>query len=108
MAILDLITQAHLPSSVNMLPKYLKHFTFSSSFWSIVIVTGDGCLKILLSIFISISLHVSGNYVPIIRRTFCIYATLVFCTLYVQSAKYQCRIDTLSYPDDGYIVAQNI
>jgi len=41
MAILDLISQVHLPSSVNMLPKYLKHFTFSSCFWSIVIVTGD-------------------------------------------------------------------
>jgi len=30
-----------------MLPKYLKHFTFSSCFWSIVIVTGDGCLETL-------------------------------------------------------------
>ena len=37
---------------------------------------------LLLSIFISISLHVSGNYAPIIRRTYCIYATLVFFTLY--------------------------
>jgi len=37
---------------------------------------------LLLSIFISTSLHVSGNYVPIIRRTYCIYATLVFFTLY--------------------------
>jgi len=37
---------------------------------------------ILLSIFISTSLHVSGNYVPIIRRTYCIYWTLVFFTLY--------------------------
>jgi len=35
---------------------------------------------LLLSIFISTSLHVSGNYVPIIRRN-CIYATLVFFTL---------------------------
>jgi hypothetical protein len=40
MAILDLISQVHLPSSVNMLPKYLKHFTFFSRFWSIIIVTG--------------------------------------------------------------------
>ena len=38
MAILDLISQVHLPSSVNMLPKYLKHFTFCSCFWSIVII----------------------------------------------------------------------
>jgi len=30
----------------------------------------------LLSTFISTSLHVSGNCVPIIRRTYCIYATL--------------------------------
>jgi len=37
---------------------------------------------LLLSIFISTSLHVSGNYVPIIRRTYCIYATLVFFTLH--------------------------
>jgi hypothetical protein len=36
---------------------------------------------LLLSIFISTSVHVSGNYVPIIRRTYCIYATPVFFTL---------------------------
>jgi hypothetical protein len=68
-----------------------------------VVVTGDKCgstdkiAKILvsllfqmkptrctplLSIFISTSVHVSGNYVRIIRRTYCIYATLVFFTLY--------------------------
>jgi len=37
---------------------------------------------LLLCTFISTSLHVSGNYVPIIRRNYCIYATLVFLTLY--------------------------
>ena len=37
---------------------------------------------LLLSTFIPTSVHVSGNYVPIIRRTYCIYATLVFFTLY--------------------------
>jgi len=37
---------------------------------------------LLLSIFISTSLHVSGNYVPIIRKTYYIYATMVFFTLY--------------------------
>jgi len=36
---------------------------------------------LLISIFILTSLHVLGNYVPINRRTFCIYATLVFFTL---------------------------
>jgi hypothetical protein len=37
---------------------------------------------LLLSIFIPTSLHVSGNNVPIIRGTHCIYATLVFFTVY--------------------------
>jgi len=36
---------------------------------------------LLLSIFVSTSVHVSGNYVPIIRRTYCIYAILVFFNL---------------------------
>ena len=40
-----------------------------------------GCTP-LLSIFISTSLHVSGNYVSIIRRTYCVYAKPVFLTLY--------------------------
>jgi len=37
---------------------------------------------LLLSIFISNSLHVSGSYVTIIRRIYCIHATLEFFTLY--------------------------
>jgi len=37
---------------------------------------------LLLSVFISTFLHVSGNYLPTIRRTCCIYATLVFFPLY--------------------------
>jgi len=85
---------------------------------------------LLLSIFISNSLHVSGNYVPIIRRTYYIYATPVFFTLCgwlsgllvgneshpnqqtrqppTQREKYQCRIDTVSSPDDVHIVARNM
>ena len=75
---------------------------------------------LLLGIFVSTSVHVSGNYMPIIRRIYCIYATLVFFTLYgwlsglqtrqppIQSEKYQCRIDTVSSPDDGHIVARNM
>jgi len=35
-----------------------------------------GC-TLPLSIFISTFVHVSGNRVPIIRRTYCIYVTLV-------------------------------
>ena len=79
----------------------------------------------LLNIFISTSLHVSDSYVPIIRRTYCIYATLVFFTLeQVDSFKKlhglmsynvikilftnHCRIDTVSSPDDGHIVARNV
>ena len=69
---------------------------------------------------------------PIIRRTYCIYATLVFFTLHgmrlsgllagmteshtnqqtrqppMQNEKYQCRIDTVSSDDDGHIVARNM
>ena len=37
---------------------------------------------LLLGVFISTSLHVSANHVPVIRRTYCFYATLVFFTLY--------------------------
>ena len=56
----------------------------------------------------------SGNSVPIIRRTYCIYATPVFFTLYgqrqppIQSEKYRCRIDTVSPPDDGHVVDRNM
>ena len=65
MAILDFISHVHLPSSVNMLHRYLKHFTFSSCFWSIVIVIGDGCLEIIItfvsSTFISMPQHNEKN-----------------------------------------------
>jgi len=37
---------------------------------------------LLLTIFISTSLRVLGNYVPILRRACRIYATLAFFTLY--------------------------
>jgi len=71
---------------------------------------------LLLSIFISTSLHVSVNYVPIIRRTYCTYATPVYFILYgwlsglqtrrlpIQNGKYWCCTDTVSSPDDGHIV----
>ena len=39
---------------------------------------------------------------PIIRRNYCIYATLVFVTLY------GCRIDTVISPDDGHMVTRNM
>ena len=76
---------------------------------------------LLLSIYISTSLHVSCNYVTIIRRIFSTYVTQVFFTLYgwlsgwlagtdqpTRQPKYQCRIDTVSSPDGGHIVARNM
>ena len=57
-----------------------------------------------------------GQLCAIIRRTYCIYETLVFFSLYgwlsgllqqqtrqpsKQSEKYQCLIDTVNSPDDG-------
>ena len=42
--------------------------------------------------FYFLSLHVSGDYVPIIRRNNCIYATLGTCYS----------------PDDGHIIARNM
>jgi len=39
-------------------------------------------VQIILNIFIFSSLHVSGIYIPIIKRTYCTYETLVFVTLY--------------------------
>jgi len=38
---------------------------------------------------------------PIIRETYCIYATLIFFVLYGWLSGLQCRIDTVSSPDDG-------
>ena len=97
---------------------HFKNITITSCFF-LFQMEPTRC-TLLLSIFISTSLHVSSNYVPLIRRTYCVYATLVFFTLYVwlaglqtrqtptQSEKYQCRIDTVSSPDDGRTVARNI
>ena len=45
-------------------------------------------------------LNVSGEYVPIIRRNNCVYATLGTC--------YSVWINTVVSPDDGHIVAQNM
>jgi hypothetical protein len=35
---------------LRMLPKYLKHSLFSSCFWPIIFVTGDGCLEMCMCI----------------------------------------------------------
>ena len=70
---------------------------------------------LLLSILISTSVHVSGNDVPIIRRIYCIYATLVFfmggCLVGrpdihpYRVKNTSVHIDTVSSPDNGHIVA---
>jgi len=67
------------------------------------------------------SLHVSGNYVPIIGRKYSTYATPGICrSIHVdgwyaeQNAQHtrvtntRCRISTVFSPDDGYIVARNM
>jgi hypothetical protein len=75
------------------------------------------------------SLHVSGKYVPIIRRNYCAYATLGICHSVWMTVWYagwdeipscipeshphrvtntRCRIGTVFSPDDGHIVAQNM
>ena len=59
----------------------ILHFGDRASLSNLLQMKPTRC-TLLLSIFISTSVHVSGNYVPIIRRTYCIYATLVFFTLY--------------------------
>jgi len=53
----------------------------------------------------TIFLHVSGNYVAIIRRNNCTYATLGICHSVWMT---KCRIDTIIFPDDGHIVARNM
>ena len=71
-------------------------------------------------------LHVSGNYVHIIRRNYCINATLGICHSvwmtdwfagwgsYIPDshphrvANTRCRIDTVISPDDGHIVGRNM
>ena len=72
------------------------------------------------------SLHISGisgDYVPIIRRNNCIYATIVICHSVWMNVWYagfipenhphrvtntKCRIDTVTSQDDGHIAAQNV
>jgi len=67
-----------------------------------------------------------GDYVPIIRRNNCIYATLGICHCVWMTVWYagyascisdshphrvtntKCRIDAVVSPDDGHIVARNM
>jgi len=66
------------------------------------------------------SVHVSGSYVPIIRKNNYIYAALGICHSVWMTVWYagchpahrvtntKCRIDTVNSPDDGHIVARNM
>jgi len=118
------ISQESLIRQHSVLP-----FVGRASLYNLFQIKPTRC-TLLLSIFISTSLHVSGNYVPIIRRTYVSMRHWYFslwmggCLVYMrqwyfslcmggcqpskQSKKYQCRIDTVSYPDDGHVVARNM
>jgi len=90
-------------------------------------------IYIYIYIYIYQSLHVSGDYVPIIRRNYCVYATLGTCYSVWMTVWYawwnetesflplcvpdsrlhritstKCRINTVVSPDDGHIVARNM
>jgi hypothetical protein len=67
--------------------------------------------------FFLFSVHVSGDYVPIIRRNNSIYAKRVTCysvwmtVCYADSHPYRitsnkCHINAVISPDDGHIVAR--
>jgi len=87
------------------------YFVDHASLYSLFQMKPTRC-TLLLGIFISTSLHVSGNYVSIIMRTLLYLCdTSIFHCVWVavwSAEKYQCRIDTVSSPDDGHIVARNM
>jgi len=60
---------------------FLLCFVDRASMYNLFQMRPSRC-TLLLSIFISTSLHVSGIYVSIIRGTYCNYVTLVISTLY--------------------------
>ena len=63
-----------------------------------------GC-TLILGIFILTSLHVSGNNMTGWNET---HPNQQTRQPPIQSEKYQCRIDTVSSPDDEHIVARNM
>ena len=69
-------------SQVNIFFIYTEFYVFfRASLHNLFQMKPTRC-TLLLSTLISTSLHVPGNYVPIIRRTYYIYAMLVFFTLW--------------------------
>ena len=85
----------------------------TSKVWAFFQMKPNRC-TLILSIFISTSVHVSGNCVPIIRRNYCIYATLFFSLpmwgrLVCRPVSHPYRVkNTSTYWDGGHIVARNI
>jgi len=62
MAILDLISHVHLPSSVNVLPRCLKHFTFSSYIiFSSFNLFLTGLFSFVEFVFGSVDLPITGD-----------------------------------------------
>ena len=56
-----------------------------------------------------ISVHISGDYVPIIRRNNCIYVTLGTCNSLWMTVWYAgSALDRVISPDDGHIFARNV
>jgi len=81
-----------VPRSKHVSPRILC-FVDRAPLYNLFQMKPTGC-TVLITLFISTSLHVSGNYVLQQTRQ-----------PPIQSEKYQRRIDTVSSPDDGHIVA---
>ena len=78
------ITYSFTSINTHRLQEYTKQilcFVDCTSLYNRFQMKPNKC-TLIPSIFFSTSLPVSGYYVPIIRRTYRIYATLVFFTLY--------------------------
>jgi hypothetical protein len=103
--------------------KYKQHFVFFHRASLYNLVNRANLVQNFSYYVCLISLHVSGDYVPIIARNNCIYATLGTCCPVWMTVWYagfipdsypyritgtKCRINTVISPDDGHIVARNM
>ena len=99
--------------------KITKFYVLLNAHPCIILQIKPNWCTVLLNVFIYFLYIVSGDYVPIIRRNNCIYATLGICHSVwmtgmtphtrqssTQTDKYQVS-HTIISPDDGHIVAQN-
>jgi len=116
----------NLLENVNRLPLNTAPHSrglYSSRTVSHILVNKANWWTIFFWYVYSFSVHVSGEYVPIIRRNNCIYATLSTCYSVWMTVWYaecipdshpyritstKCRINTVVSPDDGHIIARNM